>query len=63
MVGQPFQPGRPFLSLPNVLGSPHNSGVVAGVDVVLVEFAARNVARYLSGESSRGLQNPAGYDC
>jgi len=60
--GQPFQPRRPFLSLPNVLGSPHNSGVVAGMDVVSVEFAARNVARYLSGEPVRGLQNPADYD-
>jgi phosphoglycerate dehydrogenase-like enzyme len=60
-LGQPFQPRRPFLSLPNVLGSPHNSGVVAGMDVISVEFAARNVARYLSGEPVRGLQNPADY--
>jgi phosphoglycerate dehydrogenase-like enzyme len=59
--GEPFQPRRPFFSLPNVLGSPHNSGVVAGMDIVSVEFAARNVARYLSGEPVRGLQNPADY--
>lgn len=59
--GEPFRPRRPFLSLPNVLGSPHNSGVVAGMDVISVEFAARNVARYLSGESLHGLQNPADY--
>jgi phosphoglycerate dehydrogenase-like enzyme len=59
--GQPFQPRRPFLSLPNVLGSPHNSGAVAGMGLVSVEFAARNVARYLAGEQVHGLQNPADY--
>jgi phosphoglycerate dehydrogenase-like enzyme len=59
--GEPFEPKRPFLTLPNVLGSPHNSGNVAGMDIVSVEFAARNVARYLSGEPVHGLQNPADY--
>jgi phosphoglycerate dehydrogenase-like enzyme len=59
--GQPFQPRLPFLTLPNVLGSPHNSGVVAGMDVISVEFAARNVARFLSGEPPHGIQNPADY--
>lgn len=59
--GEPFGPRRPFLTLPNVLGSPHNSGNVAGIDVVSVEFAARNVARFLTGEPVRGLQNPADY--
>jgi phosphoglycerate dehydrogenase-like enzyme len=60
-LGQPFAPRRPFLSLPNVLGSPHNSGVVAGMDVVSVEFAARNVAAYLAGQQVHGIQNPADY--
>ncbi|HEX4062246.1 MAG TPA: 2-hydroxyacid dehydrogenase [Streptosporangiaceae bacterium] len=60
--GQPFAPRLPFLTLPNVLGSPHNSGNVAGMDVSSVEFAARNVARFLSGEPPRGVQNPADYD-
>jgi phosphoglycerate dehydrogenase-like enzyme len=59
--GQPFQPRRPFLSLPNVLGSPHNSGTVAGMDVISVEFAAKNVARYLAGDQIHGLQDPADY--
>ena len=60
-AGQPFAPRLPFLTLPNVLGSPHNSGTVAGMDVVSVEFAARNVARFLSGEPPHGVQDPADY--
>jgi phosphoglycerate dehydrogenase-like enzyme len=60
-AGQPFHPRLPFLTLPNVLGSPHNSGVVAGMDMVSVEFAARNVARFLSGQPPHGVQNPADY--
>jgi phosphoglycerate dehydrogenase-like enzyme len=59
--GQPFHPRRPFFDLPNLLGSPHNSGVVPGMDVVSVEHAARNVAAYLSGHPPRGIQNPADY--
>ncbi|MGH3155961.1 MAG: 2-hydroxyacid dehydrogenase [Streptosporangiaceae bacterium] len=59
--GKPFEPKRPFLTLPNVLGSPHNSGNVAGTDVVSVEFAARNVARFLTGGPVHGLQNRADY--
>jgi phosphoglycerate dehydrogenase-like enzyme len=59
--GQPFQPKRPFLTLPNVLGSPHNSGAVPGMGLVSVEFAARNAARYLAGDQVHGLQNPADY--
>jgi phosphoglycerate dehydrogenase-like enzyme len=59
--GKPFEPKHPFLTLPNVLGSPHNSGTVDGIDIVAVEFAARNVARYLTGDQVHGLQNPADY--
>jgi glycerate dehydrogenase len=60
--GKPFHPRLPFLTLPNVLGSPHNSGIVAGMDVVSVAAAARNVAAFLRGDPVRGVQDPADYD-
>jgi phosphoglycerate dehydrogenase-like enzyme len=59
--GRPFHPRLPFLSLPNVLGSPHNSGLVPGMVSESMAAAARNVARYLAGEQPRGIQDPADY--
>ncbi len=59
--GQPFRPRLPFLSLPNVIGSPHNSGNVPGTDGEAVAAAARNVTAYLGGGSVRGIQDPADY--
>ena len=41
----------PFLDLPNVLGSPHNSPMVPGIFVDLAQAAARNVARFLAGSA------------
>jgi len=59
--GRPFRPRLPFLSLPNVLGSPHNSGLVPGMVSESMAAAARNVAAYLAGEPVRGIQDPADY--
>jgi phosphoglycerate dehydrogenase-like enzyme len=59
--GQPFHPRLPFFTLPNLLGSPHNSGTVPGIDAASAADAARNVAAYLSGAPVRGLQDPADY--
>ncbi len=59
--GQPFRPRLPFLSLPNVIGSPHNSGNVPGMFSASVMTAARNVAAYLGGDWVSGIQNPADY--
>jgi glycerate dehydrogenase len=59
--GRPFRPRLPFLSLPNVLGSPHNSGLVPGMVTESLLAAARNVAAYLAGEPVRGIQDPADY--
>src|SRR6266568_3907951 len=57
---EPFMHGSfrmeyPFLELPNVLGSPHNSGVVPHILVNAVQQAAENVKRFLKGEKVIGL--------
>ena len=39
----------PFLDLPNVLGSPHNAPMVAGIFGDLARAAARNITRFLDG--------------
>jgi phosphoglycerate dehydrogenase-like enzyme len=57
---EPFLPGHfrmeyPFLELPNVLGSPHNSAVVSGVLMGATRQAAENVKRFLKGEQVVGM--------
>ena len=59
--GKPFTTGYPFFDLPNVLGSPHNSGVVAGVLPAAAAKAAENVRRYLRGEPVSGLMRREDY--
>jgi glycerate dehydrogenase len=59
--GKPFHPRLPFLELPNVLGSPHNSGIVPGGLADATRAAAANVAAFLRGEPIRGIQDPADY--
>jgi len=46
-----FKPKYPFLDLPNVLGSPHNSGVVKNFFPRAVRSAAKNLALFLEGSS------------
>jgi glycerate dehydrogenase len=50
-----FKPRYPFLDLPNVLGSPHNSGVVKNFFPRAVKAAAGNLAAFLSGREYRNL--------
>jgi phosphoglycerate dehydrogenase-like enzyme len=59
--GQPFRPRLPFLSLPNVIGSPHNSGIVPGMAAAFMAAAADNIAAYFRGDHIRGIQDPADY--
>jgi phosphoglycerate dehydrogenase-like enzyme len=60
-AGQPFRPRLPFLGLPNVIGSPHNSGIVPGMTSVATVAAADNVAAWFRGDHVRGIQDPADY--
>jgi len=56
-----FATRRPFLDLPNVIGSPHNSAITAGSLAAAGRHAAENVARYLRGEAPHNLVDPADY--
>jgi phosphoglycerate dehydrogenase-like enzyme len=63
---EPFLSGQfrmeyPFLELPNVLGSPHNSGVVPGVLMGATRQAAENVKRFLKGEQVVGIARREDY--
>jgi len=50
-----FQMDHPFCSLPNFLGSPHNSSMVPGVIPKATALAAQNVLKFLHGEEIRGV--------
>jgi phosphoglycerate dehydrogenase-like enzyme len=50
--GEPYRDGKfvadyPFIDLPNVLGSPHNSGITVSYFVDAAHHAAANVVRFL----------------
>ena len=63
---EPFRHGRfemkyPFLDLPNVIGTPHNSGMVPEAIDSAIEIAADNIKRYLQGENVKGIFNKEDY--
>jgi phosphoglycerate dehydrogenase-like enzyme len=60
-TGEPFRTGYPFLALPNVLGSPHNSSIVPGTMLSAARIAAENVRRYLRGEEVKGVVRRSDY--
>jgi phosphoglycerate dehydrogenase-like enzyme len=59
--GAPFRTGYPFFELPNLLGSPHNSGDVPGIMYHAVRQAAGNVRRYLLGDAVSGVARREDY--
>jgi len=63
---EPFRQGRfhmeyPFLELPNVLGSPHNSAIVPHISGSAARQAAENVRRFLEKEPLSGIIRPEDY--
>jgi phosphoglycerate dehydrogenase-like enzyme len=63
---EPFRDGRfatdyPLLELSNVLGSPHNSGVVPGSMLHGIAHALENVERFLNNEPVLGIVNRSDY--
>jgi phosphoglycerate dehydrogenase-like enzyme len=56
-----FETNYPFLELPNVLGSPHNAGVVNEAFEKAVICAAENVKRFLNHEPILGMINRTDY--
>jgi len=59
--GEPFRTEFPFFDLPNLLGSPHNSGIIPGVLVAAAGMAAENVRRHLLGEPVTGVMRRQDY--
>lgn len=56
-----FRTDYPFFDLPNLLGSPHNSGIVPGVLTAAADRATQNVSRFLRGEPVTGVMSPEDY--
>ncbi len=59
--GGAFRMEYPFLELPNVLGSPHNSALVSQVIGNAARQAAENVKHFLEGEKVIGIVRPEDY--
>ena len=53
-----FQVDHPFLSLPNVVGSPHNSASVPGMTEAALRRAVANIRRALVGETPLYILGP-----
>jgi len=49
-----FRTDHPFFSLPNLLGSPHNSAIVVGISEESTRRAVENIVRFWNNEQVRG---------
>ena len=63
---EPFRGGQfrthyPILTLPNVLGSPHNSALVSNSLITGITYAAMNVKRFLNHEPMVGVARRTDY--
>ncbi len=56
-----FRTNYPFLELPNVIGSPHNSSLVLGAFLTATRLAAENVKRFLNHEPVLGIVSANDY--
>ncbi|MEJ2366942.1 MAG: 2-hydroxyacid dehydrogenase [Acidobacteriota bacterium] len=56
-----FELDFPFMDLPNVLGSPHNSAMVAGSLLEGARSAAKNTARFLERGEPSGVLDPGDF--
>lgn len=56
-----FHTEFPFLELPNVIGTPHNSPLVAGILTVAARRAAENVKRFIDGQEMSGVARREDY--
>ena len=52
---QKFSGNLDFMSLPNVIGSPHNSGIVEGMSDYVVSRAFENIVRFASGKTPHNI--------
>jgi phosphoglycerate dehydrogenase-like enzyme len=60
-AGSGFRTGYPFFDLPNLIGSPHNSGVTDGALQAGARRAAENVRRFLRGDAVIGVARREDY--
>lgn len=51
----------PIAALPNVIGTPHNAGFVAGSRPFILNSALDNLARFFAGQPPRFVADPAEY--
>lgn len=57
-----FRMEYPFLDLPNVLGSPHNSAMVPGTMPEAMRRVAENIKHFLEGKPMRGVIQREAYE-